>query len=72
MTCAAISPAKNVVFVYHNQIDARGDEARTENEVFSACEEAVEELYKRNPPSERQCQYPPFYCDGGPRIPVQA
>ena len=37
---------KNVVFVYHNQIDARGDEARTENEVFSACEEAVEELYK--------------------------
>lgn len=37
---------KSVVYVYHNQIDARGDEARTENEVFSACEEAVEELYK--------------------------
>ena len=37
---------KTVVYVYHNQIDARGDEARTENEVFSACEEAVEELYK--------------------------
>lgn len=37
---------KTVVYVYHNQIDARGDEARTENEVFSACEEAVGELYK--------------------------
>ena len=37
---------KTLVYVYHNQIDARGDEARTENEVFSACEEAVEELYK--------------------------
>lgn len=37
---------KTVVYVYHNQIDARGDEARTENEVFSACEEAAEELYK--------------------------
>lgn len=37
---------KTVVYVYHNQIDARGDEARTENEVFPACEEAAEELYK--------------------------
>lgn len=37
---------KTMVYVYHNQIDAHGDEAQTENEVFSACEEAVEELYK--------------------------
>ncbi len=34
------------VYVYHNQIDARGDKANTENEVFNACEEAVNEIYK--------------------------
>lgn len=36
---------QNVVYVYHDQIDARGDHASTENEVFNACEEAVEEIY---------------------------
>lgn len=34
-----------VTYIYHNQIDARGDNAKTENEVFDACEEAVEEIY---------------------------
>lgn len=34
-----------VVYVYHNQIDARGDKVNTENEVFTACTEAVEEIY---------------------------
>ncbi len=36
---------QNVVYVYHNQIDARGDKANTENEVFAACEEAVDEIF---------------------------
>lgn len=36
---------QDVVYVYHNQIDARGDAAKTENEVFNACEEAIEEIY---------------------------
>lgn len=36
---------KDVVYVYHNQIDARGDKLNTENEVFTACEEAIEEIY---------------------------
>lgn len=36
---------KDVVYVYHNQIDARGDKANTENEVFNACEEAIEEIF---------------------------
>ena len=36
---------QDIVYVYHNQIDARGDAAKTENEVFTACEEAVEEIY---------------------------
>lgn len=36
---------QDVVYIYHNQIDARGDKLNTENEVFNACEEAVEEIH---------------------------
>lgn len=36
---------KPVTYIYHNQIDARGDNAKTENEVFDACEEAVKEIH---------------------------
>lgn len=39
-----ILTGKQVVYVYHNQIDARGETAQTENEVFAACEEAVREI----------------------------
>ena len=35
----------DVVYIYHNQIDARGDKPNTENEVFTACEEAIEEIF---------------------------
>jgi uncharacterized protein (TIGR02687 family) len=35
---------QEVVYVYHNQVDARGDAAHTENEVFVACKEAVKEI----------------------------
>lgn len=35
----------DLVYIYHNQIDARGDKQNTENEVFTACEEAVEEIF---------------------------
>lgn len=35
----------DVIYIYHNQIDARGDKANTENEVFTASEEAVNEIY---------------------------
>ena len=34
---------RQIIYVYHNQIDARGDKANTEYEVFQACEEAVQE-----------------------------
>jgi len=34
-----------VVYIYHNQIDARGDKPNTEHEVFTACAEAIEEIY---------------------------
>lgn len=36
---------KEVVYVYHDQIDARGG-SRTANEVFSACEDALQKLEK--------------------------
>jgi uncharacterized protein (TIGR02687 family) len=39
-----IFTGKQVVYVYHNQIDARGDKANTEDEVFTACEEAIAEI----------------------------
>lgn len=39
-----IFTGKQVVYVYHNQIDARGDKANTEDEVFVACEEAITEI----------------------------
>lgn len=35
---------KDLVYIYHDQIDARGDNAATENEVFTAAEEAIVEI----------------------------
>lgn len=35
---------RQIIYVYHNQIDARGDKANTEDEVFNACEEAIQEI----------------------------
>ena len=40
----AIFAHQDIVYIYHDQIDARGDKAKTENEVFVACEEAIEEI----------------------------
>ena len=37
---------KNIVYIYHNQVDARGDKAASENEVFNACAEAIDEIQK--------------------------
>lgn len=34
----------DVVYIYHNKIDAVGDKAMTENQVFDACENTVDEL----------------------------
>lgn len=41
-----ILTGQDVVYIYHNQIDARGDKPASENEVFVACEEAVAEIIK--------------------------
>ena len=35
---------KEVIYVYHNTIDAIGDHAITENQVFDAAEKAIEEI----------------------------
>ena len=39
-----IFTGKQVVYVFHNQIDARGDKLNTEDEVFVACQEAISEI----------------------------
>ena len=40
----SIFTGKQLVYVYHNQIDARGDKPNTEDEVFVACQEAIAEI----------------------------
>ena len=35
---------KEIIYIYHNTIDARGDNSKTEREVFDAVEEAFKEL----------------------------
>ena len=37
---------KNIVYIYHNQVDARGDKPASENEVFNACAEALDEIMR--------------------------
>lgn len=39
-----IFTGKQTIYIYHNQIDARGDKANTEDEAFVACREAVDEI----------------------------
>ena len=41
-----LTKGKDLVYIYHNQIDARGDNASTENEVFAASQEAIDEITK--------------------------
>jgi len=35
---------KEIIYIYHNTIDALGDKAATETKVFEACNDAIEEL----------------------------
>lgn len=37
---------KELVYIYQNQIDQRGEGMRSENEVFNACQEAIEEIQR--------------------------
>ncbi len=40
----ALIQGKQIVYIYHNTIDALGDKLATESKVFEACEEAISEL----------------------------
>lgn len=62
-----IFTGKEVVYIYHNQIDARGDNVRTENEVFAACEDAVTEIHKmvRKISSQANCHHFLITADHG-------
>lgn len=40
-----IFTGNEVIYIYHDQIDSRGDKHNTENEAFNACAEAIEEIY---------------------------
>lgn len=39
-----LTVGKDVIYIYHNSIDAIGDKAPTESKVFDACETAIQEL----------------------------
>ncbi len=39
-----VSQGKKVIYIYHNTIDARGDNASTEKEVFEAAEDAIKDI----------------------------
>lgn len=37
---------KEIIYIYHNNIDAIGDKLNTENKVFNACDESIKEIEK--------------------------
>lgn len=37
---------KDLIYIYHDQVDSHGDDLSTENEVFDACQNAIEEITK--------------------------
>ena len=40
-----MAAGKNVIYIYHNVIDATGEAAVTEDKIFEACEEAIDEIF---------------------------
>lgn len=40
-----MAAGKNVIYIYHNVIDVTGEASATEDKIFEACEEAIEELF---------------------------
>ena len=40
------SAGKEVIYIYHNKVDARGEDLTTENNVFDACREAIDDIFK--------------------------
>ena len=40
-----MAAGKNVIYIYHNVIDATGEVGVTEDKIFEACEEAIDEIF---------------------------
>ena len=51
----ALAAEADVVYVYHNRIDAAGEDRDTESGVFEACEQAVDELRSLVETTCREC-----------------
>ena len=41
-----LSAGKEVIYIYHNKIDAKGESQTTENYVFDACKESIDDIFK--------------------------
>ena len=72
MELREVFAGKDVVYVYHNQIDARGDKLNTENEVFTACEEAVSEVHSLIKKLTSSANKSHFLVTADPRLYLQA
>lgn len=42
----SFSAGKEVIYVYHNRIDATGEASKTENSVFQAADQTIDELFR--------------------------
>ncbi|MDO4647204.1 MAG: BREX-1 system phosphatase PglZ type A [Eubacteriales bacterium] len=42
----SFTSGKEVIYIYHNRIDATGEALKTENSVFKAVDETIEEIFK--------------------------
>lgn len=45
-TIRKVFAGKNLIYIYHNQIDARAEKIQSENEIFDACKSAIDEIEK--------------------------
>ena len=46
MECRELISNHNVIYIYHDRIDATGDSKKTEGNVFEAVQDSLEELVK--------------------------
>ena len=61
---------KKVVYIYHNEIDSRGEKASTEGETFEAVRKAIDELRQFGPLRHQQSQWQLRRRHGRPRLSV--
>lgn len=59
------------MYIYHNRVDARGDKPASENEVFNACAEAIEEIHKLVKKLTGYVSAPKFFITADQRLLIQ-